>query len=119
MIKALDTATQGLLQAERRAVTIAKNIIKTTSEASALTQAKSTQAKSTQAENGIPPINPKNAQAPNAGPRTSATLDTQNGFGNFLQQFADLRAEQRAFEASAKAFTVANESIGTLLDSTS
>lgn len=112
MINALETATQGLLQAERRATDIAKNILKTTSEAASFS-----------AEGGDTASNPSNAAADNnisqpqaSSPSTTANTSSHPGFGDLIQQFADLRAEQHAFEASAKAFKAADETLGTLLD---
>ena len=105
MIKALDTATQGLLQAERRATDIARDILKNTSEAAAFnldSDANTTQNTATQQENNAP---------------TNASAVSNPGFeGNLVQQFADLRAEHRAFEANAKVFTEVDETLGTLLD---
>ncbi len=113
MIKALETATQGLLKAERRATDIAKDILKTTSETASFSAA----------ENDDPASTPRNTandisptQAGDNRPSTTANNSSHPGFGNLIQQFADLRAEQRAFEANAKVFKAADDSLGTLLD---
>ena len=113
MIKALETATQGLLQAERRATDIAKDILKTTSEAASFSTEEGNNAlpPSDAAANNIP-----NNSAGNSGPSTAASTINQSGFGDLIQQFADLRAEQHAFEANAKVFKAADESLGTLID---
>ena len=102
MIKALDTATQGLLQAERRATDIAKDILKTTSEAASF---------SLDSENGPS----ANTVASTTDPASAPPSD-HPGYGNLIQQFADLRAEQRAFEANAKVFKEVDETLGSLID---
>jgi len=105
MIKALNIATQGLLQAERRATDIAKEILDTSSRAaSSFNVAVDTEA--------------QNAGA-TAGNKTGAPVTPDVGFGNLIQQFSDLRAEEQAFKASAIAFKKIDETLGTLLDNES
>jgi len=103
MIKALNIASQGLLQAEQRATDIAKDILQTTAEASSF--------KLDAAQNG-------NAQqeASNQTTGTAPQAPAGGNFGNLIQQFADLRAEETAFKASATAFKKIDETLGTLLD---
>jgi len=109
MIKALNIATQGILQAERRATDIAKDILKSASEGASFS-----------IDEGADPQNiPSDAATPTkaaniTGP--SSTAPSGEGFGNLIQQFADLRAEENAFKASATAFKKIDETIGTLLD---
>ena len=113
MITALDTAKQGLLQAERRATDIAKDILKTTREAASFSASEDdslTDAPRNAANTTI------ETQADNSSPGTTVNNNSHPGFGNLIQQFSDLRAEQRAFEANAKVFKAADESLGTLLD---
>ncbi len=105
MITALDSAKQGLLQAERRAADIAKDILKTTSKAASFTVREDADL------SGIP-----KTQAEDNGPDTVVNINNPSGFGDLIQQFADLRAEQRAFEANAKIFKAEDESLGTLID---
>jgi len=102
MIKALNIASQGLLQAERRATDIAKDILETAAKSSSF---------SLEQQNS-PETRPANT-AP-----SSAPLSAPNGndFGNLIQQFADLRAEENAFAANATAFKKIDETLGTLLD---
>jgi len=101
VIKALNIATQGLLQAEKRATDVAKDILKATSESPSfqLDLEKSDEnstATSSPNSGGAPPVN--------------------TSFGNLIQQFADLRAEENAFKASATTFKKIDETLGTLLD---
>jgi len=107
MIKALNTATQGLLQAERRATDVAKDILKSTSEGASFS-----------IDEGKDPLPSDTAQETKAPAITgpSSTAPSGGDFGNLIQHFADLRAEEQAFKASATAFNKINESLGTLLD---
>ncbi len=103
MIKALNSATQGLLQAERRATDIAKDILKTASGESGFSvedPSETTKSAGQSLNTATPP-----APQPNG-----------EGFGNLIQQFADLRAEENSFKASATAFKKIDEALGTLLD---
>lgn len=113
MITALDTAKQGLLQAERRATDIAKDILKTTREAASFSASDELNVSGTPRNAAN---NTNETQADNTSPSATATNRPHPGFGNLIQQFADLRAEQRAFEANAKVFKAADESLGTLID---
>ena len=103
MIKALNIATQGLLQAEKRATDIAKDILKTTNDSASFTFEK--------------PIGDNNTTQPTSQPSGTTTNNLNgSGFGNLVQQFSDLRAEEAAFKASATAFKKIDETLGTLLD---
>jgi len=102
MIKALNIATQGLLQAEQRATDIAKDILKTTSDSTSFKLETQT------GENISQPSSQLSG--------TAASVPSGAGFGNLIQQFADLRAEENAFKASATAFKKIDETLGALLD---
>jgi len=102
MIKALNIATQGLLQAERRATDIAKEILDASGKAAS--------SFNVDTEAGT-----KATTASNAA-ETGAPVTSDPGYGNLIQQFADLRAEEHAFKASATAFKKIDETLGTLLD---
>lgn len=84
MIKALNIASQGLQQAERRATSLASEILKDTSDAFSLPDESS----QTAPEGKAPPVS-----AP-SGP----------GYSDILQKMVDLKAEQRAFQANATVF---------------
>ena len=113
MIKALNTATDGLLQAERRATSIAKDILNAASaNASSFSAETERAAQNTQtAPSDIANTTPTATQT---GP--SSTAPTGPQLGSFIQQFSDLRAEENAFAANAKAFQVIDETLGNLLD---
>ena len=100
MIKALNIATQGMLQAERRATDAASSILKTVSEASSFSV-------DSAPEGG-------QSASQNSGANTKSVPG--DGFGNLIQHFADLRAEENAFKASATAFKKIDETLGSLLD---
>jgi len=102
MIKALNIATQGLLQAERRATDIAQEILDTS--------AKSASSFSIDTETEAAP------DQANSTAETGAPVTPEAGYGSLIQQFADLRAEEHAFQASATAFKKIDETLGTLLD---
>lgn len=109
MIKALNTATQGLLQAERRATDVARDILKSTSEGASFSidEGKDSQ--------NIPSDAAQETKAATiAGP--SPTAPSGGDFGSLIQQFADLRAEENAFKANATAFRKIDETLGSLLD---
>lgn len=109
MIKALNTAAQGLLQAERRATDVAHDILKSASEGASFS-----------IDEGTDPQNiPSDAAQETkaaliTGP--SSTAPSGGDFGSLIQQFADLRAEENAFKASATAFKKIDETLGSLLD---
>lgn len=113
MIEALDTAKQGLLQAERRATDIAIDILKTASKPASFDTSSNTDL--TGISKNIAPATSKTQTGDN-NPDAAVRINNPSGFGYLIQQFADLRAEQRAFEANAKAFKAADESLGTLID---
>jgi len=105
MIDALNTASQGLLQAERRATDVAREIIKSTSETASFS-----------VEDAPFPAQDNGADA--TGARVSAPTGT--GFSDLLQQMVDLKSETNAFKANASAFKsldeTYDEAVGTLLD---
>lgn len=103
MIKALNTATQGLLQAERRATDVAKDILKSTGQE--FSRKVDAETNATEGADKLPAVS-----------GTAPTAATGSDFGNLIQQFADLRAEEKAFQASATAFKKIDEGLGTLLD---
>lgn len=84
MIKALNIASQGLQQAERRATSLASEILEDTSKAFSITEDPSGAA----AQNSSTPLNTP------SGP----------GYSDILQKMVDLKAEQRAFQANATVF---------------
>lgn len=106
MIDALNTASQGLLQAERRATNVAREIIKSTSENASFSVKDDTTI----------PAQDNGADA--TGARVSAP--TGAGFSDLLQQMVDLKGETNAFKASASAFKSLDETydnaLGSLLD---
>ncbi|WP_417450831.1 hypothetical protein [Kordiimonas sp.] len=105
MIKALNTATTGMLQAERRATDIARDILKSSAEAASFTL---------DVTEGIadkaPPI-----PATGGTPLAQSTSNTP-GYSELLQQMVDLKAEEQSFKANAKAFQRIDETLGSLLD---
>jgi hypothetical protein len=103
MIKALDTAAQGLLQAEKRATDIAKDILRSVTDRPAFTLDDGATSASTPDASAI-----ENGVANVSAPATN--------YGSLIQQFSDLRAEEKAFKASATAFARIDETLGTLLD---
>ena len=106
MIKALDTAAAGMLQAERRATDIAKEILQSSSDATSFKSNLSQSAGDT----------------PTATPATTGAVTTRtpvggtSGYSDLLQQMVDLKAEEQAFKANAKAFKRIDETLGSLLD---
>lgn len=102
MLDALNTAKTGLLQAERRATDIAKEILQSTSSSPSFSDTLE---------------NKQDTQAPIA---TKAQTEPQQtpaaDYGSLIQQFSDLRAEEHAFKASASAFKRVDETLGNLLD---
>lgn len=113
MIKALNIATSGLLQAEKRATDVARDILKTTAIASSFSvndAGNQAVATTDQGQNiGGSVLAGRSAVVPNGG-----------DFSGLVQQFADLRAETAGFKASAAAFKAIDETLdkalGTLLD---
>jgi len=107
MIKALNIATSGLLQAEKRATDVARDILKTTARAASFS------ADSTEA-------NAFSGDSTSALTGRTAVVPTGSDFGGLVQQFADLRAEVTAFKANAAVFKAIDETfdrtLGTLID---
>ncbi len=104
MIKALNTATQGILQSERRATDIAKDILASTSESASFSSFEAQASKTL----------PSDTAPATSGPSTTAF--TGPGFGSLIQQLADLRAEETTFKANVAAFKKIDETLGSLLD---
>ena len=111
MIKALNIATQGLLQAERRATDIAQDILKTTSDGASF----KVEAPDTHEE----PADRSSTKAASQSSKPNGGGPNVPNFGNLIQQFAELRAEETAYKASASAFKKIDETLGTLLDNES
>lgn len=107
MIKALNTAQNGLLQAERRATDIARDILRSTSSSAA--------SFSDTVDTPAQIQTPDTDATSNSQPTSQSSLSTPT-FGSLIQQFADLRAEEQAFAANAKAFSTIDETLGSLLD---
>lgn len=101
MIDALNIAAGGMLKAERRATDIAQEILKATGEAASFTLDDDVEA---------PAANPA------AGAPVSASAGGGVGYSDLLQQMVDIKAEEHAFKASAKAFQRIDETLGSLLD---
>lgn len=101
MIDALNTAAGGMLKAERRATDIAQEILKATGEAASFT---------------LDDDSTSPAASPAAGAPVSAAPKSGVGYSDLLQQMVDLKAEEHAFKANAKAFKRIDETLGSLLD---
>ncbi|MCJ9430180.1 hypothetical protein [Kordiimonas marina] len=103
MINALHIAAQGMLKAESRANDVARNILKSTSEAANF--------KLEDAATGATP-------APTGPTATGAqTVLPGGGFGgDLIQQMADLKASEIAFKANAKVFKTTEDTLGSFLD---
>ncbi len=102
MLDALNTAKNGLLQAERRATDIAKEILQSTRSSPSFSDTLETKQQESQTA-------PAEAQAEHS--QTGAA-----DYGSLIQQFSDLRAEENAFKANATAFKRSDETLGSLLD---
>ncbi|TNE63665.1 MAG: hypothetical protein EP335_08885 [Alphaproteobacteria bacterium] len=102
MIKALDIATQGMLQAERRATDVAAEILKGLSGDQSFQAALEGQ----DAGNVVAAAT-KSAPASNTGGA---------GYADVIQQMADLKASEHAFKANATVFKRLDETLGSLLD---
>lgn len=98
MIDALNTATTGLLRAEKRATELAADILQTASSSVAHAQDKSTS---------------------EAQPKKQAALNSDSS-PELVSQIVELKANQRQFEANAAVFTRLDETqdflMGTLFD---
>lgn len=107
MIKALNIASQGLQQAEKRATDLAAEILKSTSDTTSfkIDESASTDNASTPLQTG--------GSAPLGAP-------SGPGFSDLLQQMVDLKAEEQAFKANATVFKrldeAYDEGLGSLLD---
>jgi flagellar basal body rod protein FlgC len=105
MIDALNIASQGLLQAERRATDAAREIVKSTSQEASFSTAD-------------PDTPAQNTGVDAAGAPVSAP--TGAGFSSLLQHMVDLKAETQAFQANAAAFKRLDETyddaLGALVD---
>lgn len=106
MIKALNIASQGMQQAERRATDIAADILKSTSELSSFSLEDTPSQ-----QNGTG--SKQNTAAPVASP-------SGPGYGELLQHMVDLKAEEQAFKANATLFKRIDEAeddaLGALFD---
>lgn len=109
MIKALNISTQGLLQAERRATDVAKDILTSASNSATFSLDEGSDPQSIPS-NAAPPTKAATITGP------SSTAPSGGDFGSLIQQFADLRAEENAFKANATAFKKIDETLGSLLD---
>jgi hypothetical protein len=109
-IDALNTTAQGLISSERRATQIAQDIVTGTS-AAADSFSNTLDASDTGAANTAP----NELNVPASGPAASP-LAGGAGFGDVIQQLANLRIEENVFRASASAFSRINETFGSLLD---
>ncbi|MFC3051374.1 hypothetical protein [Kordiimonas pumila] len=104
MLDALKTTTTGLLQSERRATDIAKEILTASAAAASFTL-----------ESDVP--NTPTSTITETESSQAFGLNTASaGYGDILQHLVDLRAEQQAFKANAEAFKRIDETLGTLLD---
>ncbi|WP_262691287.1 hypothetical protein [Kordiimonas aestuarii] len=105
MIKALNTAATGMLEAERRATDIAKEILRLSGEAASfkldVTEASDTTSPPSAAATGAPVARSTGGNA---------------GYSDLLQQMVDLKAEEQTFKANAKAFKRIDDTLGSLLD---
>jgi hypothetical protein len=113
MIKALNIASQGLMQAESRATDIAKDILKLSAEAASFTVDGLDEPANTPSDTA------NDTKATETGPSSTADLSTGD-YSSLIQQFADLRAEENAFKASAAVFKsideTSDEALGSILD---
>ena len=109
MIKGINIAAQGMLQAEKRATDIAKGILELNAKEASFSledqdKAQGSPSDTAQPQTGTP-----------IGPGT-----TSEGFGGLIQHFADLRAEENAFKANAAVFKrldeTQDEALGSILD---
>ncbi len=103
MIKALNIATQGLLQSESRATDLAAEILKKTSEASSFK------------------LDDDASEGQNTAALTSPkTSPSGAGYSDLLQNMVDLKAEGHAFKANAAVFKRIDETyddaLGSLFD---
>ncbi len=99
MIKGLDIAAHGLLQAQKRADKAASNIVADVSSA----------------------LNPPlNKSISDTGPNRNITASTKdlspNVGGNLIQDIVDLKTAKIAFGANAKVFRSISDTLGKLLD---
>ena len=101
MIDALNIAAGGMLKAERRATDIAQEILKATGEAASFSLEEETTA-------------PQGTPA--AGAPVGRSAASGVGYSDLLQQMVDLKAEEHAFRANAKAFSRIDDTLGSLLD---
>ncbi|SDD53257.1 MULTISPECIES: hypothetical protein [Kordiimonas] len=100
MIKALNIATQGLLQSESRATDLAAEILKKTSEASSFS------------------LDDDAGQSQNTAALTSpSTSPSGPGYSDLLQNMVDLKAEGHAFKANATVFKRLDEAYDEALGS--
>ena len=106
MIKALNIASQGMMQAERRATDLAGEILKSTSQ---MSNFKVEDADPAAAKDADAAARPGTGTAPLASPSGA-------DMGDLIQQMVDLRAEANAFKANAEVFKRTDEALGSLLD---
>ncbi len=108
MIKALNIASQGMLQAEKRATDIAREILKFSSEATSFSrglESATPHATKTVTDSATPDHTYGNSSTTHAP-----------GYSDLLQQMVDLKSEEHSFKANAKAFKRIDETLGSLLD---
>jgi len=103
MIKALNIATQGLLQSESRATDLAAEILKKTSETSSFR------------------LDDDSSRGQNAAALSSPrTSPSGPGYSDLLQNMVDLKAEEHAFKDNATVFKrldeTFDEALGSLFD---
>ncbi|NVJ96842.1 MAG: hypothetical protein HWE25_01750 [Alphaproteobacteria bacterium] len=103
MIKALNIASQGLQQAERRATDLASKILESTASKASFTLDTAEDAGQTQTVKASP-----------------ATPANAVGYSDLLQHMVDLKAEEHSFKANATVFKRLDETyddaLGSLLN---
>ena len=108
LIKALNIAGQGMLQAEKRATDIAREILKSSSETATFSK---------ELESATPDATDVTTPDHTFGNKPATPDATHRpGYSDLLQQMVDLKAEEHSFRANAKAFKRIDETLGSLLD---
>lgn len=115
MIKALNIASQGMLQAEKRATDIAREILKSSSEAATFSRELESATPDAQTATDSTTFDPAFGTKP-ATLRATPPSTQGPGYSDLLQQMVDLKAEEHSFKANAKAFKRIDETLGSLLD---
>lgn len=109
MIKGINIAAQGMLQAEKRATDIAKDILELNAKEASFSLEVEDAADGSQSELAQSKTN-----------KSTGTDTTSVGYGSLIQHFADLRAEENSFKANAAVFKrldeTQDEALGSILD---